>query len=143
MPELPEVETTRLGISPSLAGRSIVGVVIRERRLRWLIPEHIEERLTGAVVSRVERRGKYLLLRTGRGTAIAHLGMSGSMRIVAPDANLSLHAHYDIAMDNGAAVRFNDPRRFGCLLWTDDDPANHPLLARLGPEPLGANLSGE
>lgn len=143
MPELPEVETTRLGISPSLAGRSIAGVVIRERRLRWLIPEHIEERLTGAVVSRVERRGKYLLLRTGRGTAIAHLGMSGSMRIVAPDANLSLHDHYDIVMDNGAAVRFNDPRRFGCLLWTDDDPANHPLLARLGPEPLGANLSGE
>ena len=65
------------------------------------------------------------------------------MRIVAPDANLVLHDHYDIVMDNGAAVRFNDPRRFGCLLWTDDDPANHPLLARLGPEPLGANLSGE
>ncbi len=143
MPELPEVETTRLGISPSLSGHSIAGVVIRERRLRWPVPDHIEERLTGAVVSSVDRRGKYLLLRTGRGTAMAHLGMSGSMRIVASDTDPDLHDHYDIVVDNGTALRFNDPRRFGCLLWTDADPAIHPLLARLGPEPLGADFSGE
>ncbi len=143
MPELPEVETTRMGISPSLSGHISAGVVIRERRLRWPIPEHIGERLTGAVVSSVERRAKYLLFRTARGTAMAHLGMSGSMRIVASDADPILHDHYDIIVDNGTAVRFNDPRRFGCLLWTDDDPAIHPLLARLGPEPLGAEFSGE
>ena len=143
MPELPEVETTRLGISPSLSGHSIAGVVIRERRLRWPVPDHIEERLTGAVVSSVDRRAKYLLLRTGRGTAMAHLGMSGSMRIVASETDPTLHDHYDIVMDSGTALRFNDPRRFGCLLWTDDNPAIHPLLARLGPEPLGADFSGE
>lgn len=143
MPELPEVETTRLGIRRTLSGQAISGVVIRERRLRWPVPEHIEARLTGQVVSSVDRRAKYLLLRTAQGTAVVHLGMSGSMRIVGPHDPPGRHDHFDICVPSGEAIRFHDPRRFGCLLWTDEDPGKHPLLAGLGPEPLGEDFTGD
>lgn len=143
MPELPEVETTRQGISPVLAGATIAKVVVRERRLRWPVPPHLEERLTGETVSRVDRRAKYLLLRTAHGTAMVHLGMSGSLRIVDADSAPILHDHFDIVTTGSKVIRFNDPRRFGCLLWTDDDPGVHPLLANLGPEPLGKDFDGD
>lgn len=142
MPELPEVETTRRGIAPHLTGATIKSVKVRERRLRWPIPADIENHLAGSVVRSVDRRAKYLLLRTDAGTAIAHLGMSGSMRFVEPGTAPMKHDHVDIVLDSGVVLRFNDPRRFGCLLWTDEDPLRHPLLARLGPEPLGDNFSG-
>jgi len=142
VPELPEVETTRRGIAPRLEGVRVAGVTVHDRRLRWPVSAGLEDRLTGAVIEAVERRAKYLLLRTQRGTAIAHLGMSGSMRFVGPESGLRKHDHVEFRMDSGAILRFNDPRRFGCLLWTDADPSEHPLLAGLGPEPLGEQFTG-
>lgn len=143
MPELPEVETTRRGIAPRLEGVYVDRVVVRDRRLRWPVTAGIEARLAGTKIESVERRAKYLLLRTTAGTAIAHLGMSGSMRFVGADTRPEKHDHFDIRMATGDVLRFNDPRRFGCLLWTDLEPAQHPLLAELGPEPLGDEFTGE
>lgn len=143
MPELPEVETTRAGIEPHLSGQRIERVLIRQRQLRWPIPQRLAAELKGARIKGVTRRGKYLLLATDRGTAILHLGMSGSLRIVDSDTPLQKHDHVDIILANGAALRFHDPRRFGCLLWTRKDPMQHELLSGLGPEPLGQDFNGE
>ncbi len=143
MPELPEVETTRRGIAPCLERRRIASFVVRERRLRWPIPAGMERNLAGCVVERVQRRGKYLLLRTTRGTALVHLGMSGSLQVLPAAAAPGKHDHYDIVLESGECVRFTDPRRFGSLLWTVADPAGHPLLAALGPEPLEAEFDGD
>lgn len=142
MPELPEVETTRRGIAPSLAGRRIVRVVVRERRLRWPLPRGFERRIQGHRVTAVSRRAKYLLVATDGGTLIAHLGMSGSLRVLRQDAAPAAHDHVDFVLDSGRCLRFNDPRRFGSLHWVTGDPARHPLLSRLGPEPLGPAFSG-
>jgi len=142
VPELPEVETTRRGIAPRLEGFRVDRVIVRDRRLRWPITAGLEDRLAGAIIETVERRAKYLLLRTRDGTAIAHLGMSGSMRFVPPDMQPGKHDHFDIRMASGDILRFNDPRRFGCLLWTDTEPTEHRLLAELGPEPLSDEFSG-
>ena len=142
MPELPEVETTRRGIAPVLEGRRITELVVRDRRLRWPIPAGIEARLQGQLIRRVSRRAKYLLLETDGGTALAHLGMSGSMHIVSAGEAPLKHDHFDIVTDGGDIVRFNDPRRFGSLLWAGDDPAAHELIASLGPEPLGDEFDG-
>jgi len=141
MPELPEVETTRRGIAPSLTGHTVARLIVRDRRLRWPVPEGIESALSGERVLSVDRRAKYLLFRTGAGTAIAHLGMSGSMRIVSAQTAVKKHDHFDLVMQSGDIVRFNDPRRFGCLLWTAGDPENHSLLQNLGPEPLGPDFT--
>ncbi len=142
MPELPEVETTRKGITPSLLGHSVERVIVRDRRLRWPVPVGLEAGLTGQLITAVDRRGKYLIMRTSGGNAIVHLGMSGCLRIVRPGVTPRKHDHFDIQVDTGDILRFNDPRRFGCLLWTTGDPASHPLLAGLGPEPLSAEFSG-
>jgi formamidopyrimidine-DNA glycosylase len=136
LPELPEVETTRRGIRPALAGRSVTGMVLRERRLRWPVPRGLPARLAGQRILDVRRRAKYLLIDLERGTLIAHLGMSGSLRILPADAPPLAHDHYDLVLDSGSCLRFNDPRRFGCLLWVTGDAGQHRLLARLGPEPL-------
>ena len=136
MPELPEVETTRRGIRSALRGRIVTGLVLRERRLRWPVDAHLETTLAGRRVVDVRRRAKYLLIELEHGTLIAHLGMSGSLRVLPPDAPLLAHDHYDLLLDSGRCLRFNDPRRFGCLVWTEGDPDDHPLLASLGPEPL-------
>jgi formamidopyrimidine-DNA glycosylase len=136
MPELPEVETTRRGIAPALVGRRVVDVVVRDRRLRWPIADHLETSLRGEVVRRVERRAKYILIGFDSGTLILHLGMSGSLRIVEATVPPKLHDHWDIALDTGKVLRFHDPRRFGSAHWTATDPAEHPLLAKLAPEPL-------
>jgi formamidopyrimidine-DNA glycosylase len=140
MPELPEVETTRRGISPHLVGQAIQATVIREPRLRWPIPADLPERLDRRTIRTVERRGKYLLIGTNHGTLIVHLGMSGSLRILCPDSPPRKHDHLDIVLANGTCLRFHDPRRFGCVIWTEDDPQNHPLLAGLGPEPLSESF---
>ncbi|MEE4184453.1 MAG: bifunctional DNA-formamidopyrimidine glycosylase/DNA-(apurinic or apyrimidinic site) lyase [Gammaproteobacteria bacterium] len=142
MPELPEVETTRRGIAPALEGRRISALQVRERRLRWPVPAGLEQRLRGQRVLRVSRRAKYLLLETAAGTALMHLGMSGSLRIVMPAEPPETHDHFDICTDAGDIIRFNDPRRFGSLLWGGMTPLQHPLLAQLGPEPLGAGFNG-
>ena len=138
MPELPEVETTRRGIAPVLVGRRIVDCIVRERRLRWPIAPSFEAQVRGKTVRRVERRAKYLLLRFDAGTAIVHLGMSGSLRVLAAEAPIARHDHWDLVLDSGLALRFHDPRRFGSLHWSERDPDLHPLLAKLAPEPLSA-----
>jgi formamidopyrimidine-DNA glycosylase len=142
MPELPEVETSRRGIAPYVAGQRIEDVTIRERRLRWPISDDMERRLTGTTIESVGRRAKYLLLNTGKGTAIIHLGMSGSVFIIEHDTPAGVHDHFDIRLDSGKSLRFRDPRRFGSLHWTDDT-SGHWLLEKLGPEPLDEAFSGD
>jgi formamidopyrimidine-DNA glycosylase len=142
MPELPEVETTRRGIAPHLVGQRVERVVVRERRLRWPIPEDLDVRLSGQRIEAVERRAKYLLIRAGAGTLIGHLGMSGSLRLVEAGLPVAKHEHVDILLESGLALRYTDPRRFGALLWSLD-PLAHELLRKLGPEPLGEDFDGE
>ncbi len=141
MPELPEVETTRRGIAPHLLGQTIERVVVRDRRLRWPIPEDLDVRLSGQRIEAVERRAKYLLIRVQSGTLIAHLGMSGSLRLVPAELPAAKHEHVDILLGSGQALRYTDPRRFGALLWSQL-PLQHPLLASLGPEPLDEGFDG-
>ncbi|WP_320150469.1 bifunctional DNA-formamidopyrimidine glycosylase/DNA-(apurinic or apyrimidinic site) lyase [uncultured Tolumonas sp.] len=135
MPELPEVEVSRLGITPWMEGVVVEKVVIRHPRLRWPIPSEIHL-LEGQPLHSIERRAKYLLLRSTLGTAIFHLGMSGHLRILPIGTPAEKHDHVDLELANGKLLRFHDPRRFGALLWTTDDPHQHPLLKNLGPEPL-------
>ncbi|QGW21619.1 bifunctional DNA-formamidopyrimidine glycosylase/DNA-(apurinic or apyrimidinic site) lyase [Stutzerimonas degradans] len=142
MPELPEVETTRRGIAPHLVGQRVSRVIVRERRLRWPIPEDLDVRLSGQRIEAVERRAKYLLIRFEAGTLIAHLGMSGSLRLVEGALPAAKHEHVDLLLESGQALRYTDPRRFGALLWSDD-PLSHVLLASLGPEPLSEAFDGE
>lgn len=142
MPELPEVETTRRGLAPWLEGRKVAQVVTRVPALRWPIPAEFGQQLTGSVVTSVDRRAKWLLLRTRRGTGLLHLGMTGSFRILREPQPPGRHDHLDLVTDAGVIARFSDPRRFGAALWTAADPALHPLLAPLGPEPLGDAFTG-
>jgi len=143
MPELPEVETTRRGIEPYVTGRRVVRLVVRNPALRWRVTPKLVREFSGQTIRSVTRRGKYLLLATAAGTALLHLGMSGSLRIVPATQAADAHDHVDIVLDNGDCLRLRDPRRFGCLLWTRDDPQKHKLLRDLGPEPLAADFSGD
>jgi formamidopyrimidine-DNA glycosylase len=140
MPELPEVETTRRGLEPALKGRRITEVRVRERRLRWKLPPGFEAELTGRRVKTVGRRGKYLLIGTDAGTLLVHLGMSGNLRLLPGEAAPLPHDHVDIVLDSGRCLRFNDPRRFGSMHFIRGDPATHPLLRNLGPEPLAGEF---
>ena len=118
-------------------------MVVRERRLRWPIPANFEALLRLQTVRRVARRAKYILITLDAGTLILHLGMSGSLRLLAAGVPPRPHDHWDIELDSGRLLRFHDPRRFGSLLWTDRDPLEHPLLAKLAPEPLSAAFDAE
>ncbi|HET7570401.1 MAG TPA: bifunctional DNA-formamidopyrimidine glycosylase/DNA-(apurinic or apyrimidinic site) lyase [Gammaproteobacteria bacterium] len=142
MPELPEVETARRGIAPHLEGRTIREVIVRQRQLRWPVPPHLETTLAGAAVGNADRRGKYLLIRVTPGTLIVHLGMSGSLRVLPAATPPGPHDHVDVVLDNGRCLRLRDPRRFGAMLFTRDDPLAHPLLKYLGPEPLSDAFDG-
>jgi len=135
MPELPEVETTRRGIEPYLVGKSIAKIAIHQPSLRWPIPKAIKQ-LETQVVNAVDRRGKYILIKTDVGQGIVHLGMSGSLRICTNNEARRKHDHVEIHTNDGALLRYHDPRRFGCLLWQAIDEPEHALLAKLGPEPL-------
>lgn len=140
MPELPEVETTRRGIEPWLLGRTIERVEVREPRLRWPVPEAV--RLAeGRRVNSLRRRAKYIIAGVDGGALMLHLGMSGSVRVVRAPSEPGRHDHVDIVTD-GAVLRFNDPRRFGSLLWVEKPVDSHPLLSALGPEPLGDDFDG-
>jgi formamidopyrimidine-DNA glycosylase len=141
MPELPEVETTRRGLAPHVTGRRVVDVVLRRPDLRWPIPPEVE-RLRGERIEAVRRRAKYLLLDTAAGSALMHLGMSGSLRVLPGDTPVRPHDHVDLALDDARVLRFNDPRRFGCLLWQAPG-TTHALLAGLGPEPLSDAFDGD
>ena len=141
MPELPEVETTRRGLLPHVAGRRIERVLLRRPDLRWPIPREVEDLLPEQRIAGIRRRAKYLLLDTDAGSALLHLGMSGSLRVLPADTPVRAHDHVDIVLDNDRVLRFNDPRRFGCLLWQAPGET-HPLLAGLGPEPLSDDFDG-
>ena len=136
MPELPEVETTRRGIAEAIVGQTIVATRVRERRLRWPLPAGFERQLTGRRVLAVSRRAKYLLLELDQGTLLVHLGMSGSLRVLSSTVAPRSHDHVDLVLSSGQTVRYNDPRRFGSFHYVAGPPAAHPLLAKLGPEPL-------
>jgi len=136
MPELPEVETTRRGIRAALVGHTVQALDLREPRLRWRVEPTLAAAITGQRVVDVRRRAKYLLIELESGTLIAHLGMSGSLRVMPLAAPRLVHDHYDLVLDTGQCLRFNDPRRFGSLHWCTGDPHEHQLLASLGPEPL-------
>lgn len=136
MPELPEVETTRRGIEPHILKQKICSVTLREPRLRWPVPKQLPVLLQGKTVAAVNRRAKYLLLDTGAGTLMIHLGMSGSLRIVTPEVAAEKHDHLDISFTNNKMLRFRDPRKFGSVHWINGQLYEHPLLASLGPEPL-------
>jgi formamidopyrimidine-DNA glycosylase len=138
MPELPEVEVTRRGLAPQLAGRVISGVAVREARLRWPISADVR-RLAGRTVKAVHRRGKYLLVDCGDGHLILHLGMSGSLRVLPPDTPAGKHDHFDLVLGD-RLLRLRDPRRFGAVLWAPGDATQHKLLAHLGVEPLSRAL---
>ncbi|MFW5824860.1 MAG: bifunctional DNA-formamidopyrimidine glycosylase/DNA-(apurinic or apyrimidinic site) lyase [Marinobacter sp.] len=141
MPELPEVETTRRGIAPHCEGKQVARLVIRDPRLRWPVPDDLPQQLAGQTLRQADRRAKYLLLRFDHGTVIVHLGMSGSLRVITDNSPPQPHDHIDLILADDTRLRFNDPRRFGCWLWAEH-PHQHPLLASLGPEPLGADFSG-
>lgn len=141
MPELPEVETTRRGLEPLLVGQSIMNLEVREPRLRWPVDPSLPARLRNERIVSVERRGKYLLIATRNGCLIWHLGMSGSLRYLNDPGVPQSHDHLDLVLSTGACVRFNDPRRFGSVHFSDA-PENHWLLASLGPEPLSDDFSG-
>ncbi len=136
MPELPEVETTRRGLEPHVSGRRIVALTLREPRLRWRVPDDLPAKVSGQRITGTGRRAKYLLIGLESGTLLVHLGMSGTLRVLPAATPRIAHDHYDLLLDSGNTVRFNDPRRFGSLHYTSDDPERHPLLARLAPEPF-------
>ena len=141
MPELPEVETIMNGLKPHLEGAIIQSVVVRHHQLRWPIPTALQKNLNLRRIGPLSRRGKYLLMPTDKGTLIIHLGMSGSLRIVTRSAQLNPHDHVDIILSDDKILRYTDPRRFGALLWTTEDPNNHTLLKSLGIEPLDADFT--
>ena len=142
MPELPEVEVSRLGITPHILNQTIDKIVIRQRQLRWLIPEEINDAV-GLEISAVKRRAKYLLIETQAGTIILHLGMSGKLRVVPVETALVKHDHVDICLSNGMCLRFNDPRRFGACLWQASDSEGLDIMNNLGPEPLTDDFDGQ
>ena len=117
--------------------------VVRERRLRWPIDEKFEAAVRGQTIRRIERRAKYILIGFDSGTAIVHLGMSGSLRMLPSGTPPRPHDHWDLVLDSGRVLRFHDPRRFGSLHWVVGDALAHPLLAKLGPEPLSTDFDAE
>lgn len=141
MPELPEVETSRRGIEPHLVGEKIQYITVRNARLRWPVSTELET-LSDALIISVQRRAKYLLIELQNGWIIIHLGMSGSVRILPEDADAQKHDHVDMVLSNGKILRYTDPRRFGCWLWTPE-LAGHPVLAHLGPEPLSDEFNAK
>ena len=144
MPELPEVETTRRGIEPHVVGMRVRVVIVRRYDLRQPVSPSITT-LQGCVIRAVRRRSKYLLLDIDDGTTLLiHLGMSGSLRAIAPADIWKKHDHVGISLENGMQLRFHDPRRFGLVLHlTDNDPMAHVLLSSLGPEPLENEFTGK
>ena len=142
MPELPEVETTRRGIKPHIQDQRVTKLIVRQPKLRWPIPLSLHD-IEGQKIRSVKRRGKYLLLETDCGTALLHLGMSGSLRVVEAGSAHEKHDHVDIEFTNNKAIRLRDPRRFGAVLWTIDDPLQHKLIRSLGPEPLSDDFNAD
>jgi formamidopyrimidine-DNA glycosylase len=145
MPELPEVEVTRLGIQPHIEGRSVTGVKIVDGRLRWPVPKSLPKVLIGQFLERIERRGKYLLLKMDTGYLLIHLGMTGVLRVLPMTDPLKPHDRVLIHFGD-IGLRLHDPRKFGAVLWHPFSKGaldNHPLIKKLGPEPLASEFAGE
>ncbi|MGC6424281.1 MAG: bifunctional DNA-formamidopyrimidine glycosylase/DNA-(apurinic or apyrimidinic site) lyase [Lentimonas sp.] len=142
MPELPEVETTRRGITPHVEGRKVVGIQVREPRLRWPVPLTVQLAV-GHTIKLVRRRAKYLLLDTDVGSIVIHLGMSGSLTVQSKNKVAEKHDHLDIVFEDGNCLRLNDPRRFGACLWQGAGESQLKLFEGLGPEPLTDAFDGE
>ena len=142
MPELPEVETTRLAISPCLLNETIKTVVIRHQQLRLPVPPELRL-CAGKKIVGVFRRAKYLLLQLSEHHILLHLGMSGHLRILTEDSLAGKHDHIDLQLTNGLILRYNDPRRFGLWLYLTENPDTHPLLSHLGPEPLTDSFNAD
>jgi formamidopyrimidine-DNA glycosylase len=143
MPELPEVETTRRGLTPHLVNETVKNVFIRNGRLRWPVPPELGQYIIGHQIEAITRRGKYLLIKFQQGHVMVHLGMSGSLTMVESQLPPGKHDHVDIALNSGLSLRFTDPRRFGSILWVEGEPYEHALLKHLGPEPLSEVFTGQ
>ncbi len=141
MPELPEVETIVRSIRPTIKNKKINDVTVRQRSLRYPITRNIKNILAGQEIQNVSRRAKYILIDLDKGYLIIHLGMSGSLQVMDLAEPVQKHDHFDLVFDN-LTLRYNDPRRFGCILWVEDITTNK-LLARLGVEPLSDDFSGD
>ena len=141
MPELPEVETTKQGLTPLLQNRLINNTIVHQPQLRLLIPENFSLLIQNKSILSIKRRSKYLIFKLSSGSLIIHLGMSGHLRVDAPDKPLKKHDHIELILDNNNKLRYHDPRRFGLWVYTSDTPESHRLLANLGPEPLSTNFS--
>lgn len=163
MPELPEVETTRLGLAP-LLGQTVTQVTIRNGALRWPIPVTLPSLLMGKTLTKLTRRAKYILAHFGTqsldskstssksgndlddddsgGVLLLHLGMSGRICLLSQDELPQKHDHFDIQFNSGQVLRLRDPRRFGAVLWAGEHPDTHALLSSLGPEPLAGEFTG-
>ncbi len=141
MPELPEVEVTRRGISPILEGAIVTAVIVRNPRLRWPVPADLQDRLIGQVIRRIDRRAKYLLFNFDHGTLIVHLGMSGSLRIVEGSPPPGPWDHVELVFGH-RRLRLRDPRRFGAVLWHEGPIESHPLIGHLGVEPFSPAFGG-
>jgi formamidopyrimidine-DNA glycosylase len=135
MPELPEVETTLKGITPHLHEQTIKQFIVRNPNLRWPVSDSVKD-LAGLKIESLWRRGKYIIMEIGKSHLLWHLGMSGSMTILPSGSRQKKHDHIEMQLETGQSLIYHDPRRFGSLLITDEDPLQHPLLARLGVEPL-------
>ena len=142
MPELPEIETICNYLKTAITDCKIEQVVVRKSSLRWPVDNRLSNILQNSIIKRVYRRAKYLLIdyynnkKTVNGHLIIHLGMSGRLSIVNKATPAKKHDHIDFILHNGRILRYCDPRRFGAVLWTNNNPLEHKLLAHLGPEPF-------
>ncbi|HFQ5429084.1 TPA: bifunctional DNA-formamidopyrimidine glycosylase/DNA-(apurinic or apyrimidinic site) lyase [Vibrio vulnificus] len=141
MPELPEVEVSRMGITPHLLNQTIQSLIFRTPKLRWVIPSELKK-LQGQVIRHIGRRAKYLIIETDVGSAIVHLGMSGSLRVLDAGFPAGKHDHVDLKLSNGKVLRYNDPRRFGAWLYAAPGE-DHDVLGNIGPEPLTNAFDGQ
>lgn len=140
MPELPEVETTLRGIAPHVHGQLITDLTVRQPRLRWPVTQNIQKIVHWQKIRQLTRRAKYIVLELDHGSILIHLGMSGSLRIVEPSEAWRKHDHIEMLLNNHKALRYHDPRRFGCWLWS---AVEHTQLGNLGPEPLSTEFDGD
>lgn len=143
MPELPEVETICRGLTSSILKQKIAAVVMRHFKLRHPIPKNLSKILAGQSIQKITRRGKYILLKTKIGTLIIHLGMSGNLQIKPKNHLIAKHEHVNIVFTNNLSLCYIDPRRFGTILWTAENPLEHRLLKNLGPEPFAKNFTAD
>ena len=140
MPELPEVETTKRGLEQHVVGRQVLSAQIHLKQLRWKIPSYLPKTIKGEFIKKISRRAKYILIKFSNGTLVVHLGMSGSVSVVASGEALKKHHHFELILDNGTSIRFHDPRRFGSILWQKNNEQLS-LFNNLGPEPLSSEFN--